>query len=85
MNFELFGLGCRYTDDSVMTMAVAEWLLDDPGHSHEVLEKKMVNLAIFPPNFIVFHEIARVNKYNVRIIIMHFWGFPEYGHNNYIN
>lgn len=42
MNFELFGLGCRYTDDSVMTMAVAEWLLDDPGHSHEVLEKKMV-------------------------------------------
>lgn len=42
MNFELFGLGCRYTDDSVMTMAVAEWLLDDPSHSHEVLEKKMV-------------------------------------------
>ena len=46
MNFELFGLGCRYTDDSVMTMAVAEWLLDDPGRSHEVLEKKMVNISV---------------------------------------
>ena len=40
--FDLFDPKCRYTDDSVMTMAVAEWLMDDPTHSHEVLEKKMV-------------------------------------------
>ena len=44
-NFELFGPECRYTDDSVMTMAVAEWLMNDPTHSHAVLEKKMVKLA----------------------------------------
>ena len=40
--FELFQPHSRYTDDSVMTMAVAEWLLEDPMHTHEVLEEKMV-------------------------------------------
>ena len=40
--FELFRPNSRYTDDSVMTMAVAEWLLEDPMHTHEVLEDKMV-------------------------------------------
>ena len=40
--FELFQSNSRYTDDSVMTMAVAEWLLEDPMHTHEVLEDKMV-------------------------------------------
>ena len=40
--FELFNPRSRYTDDSVMTMAVAEWLLEDPMHTHEVLEEKMV-------------------------------------------
>jgi ADP-ribosylglycohydrolase len=33
-----------------MTMAVAEWLLDDPSHSHEVLETKMVKYAELAPN-----------------------------------
>ncbi len=47
--FELFGQGCRYTDDTVMTMAVAEWLLDDPDHSHEVLEQKMVKYGNIDP------------------------------------
>lgn len=50
MNFELFGLGCRFTDDSVMTMAVAEWLLEDPTHSHEVLEKIMVKYGETTPS-----------------------------------
>ncbi len=40
--FELFQSNSRYTDDSAMTMAVAEWLLEDPMHTHEVLEDKMV-------------------------------------------
>lgn len=40
--FELFNPRSRYTDDSVMTMAVAEWLLEDPMHIHEVLEEKML-------------------------------------------
>jgi len=41
-DFKLFSPGSRYTDDSVMTMAVAEWLLDDPHHTHDILEKKML-------------------------------------------
>ena len=40
--FELFRPNSRYTDESVMTMAVAEWLLEDPMQTHEVLEEKMV-------------------------------------------
>ena len=45
VDFHLFGRRSRYTDDSVMTMAVAEWLLDDPNHSHQVLEEKMVKFG----------------------------------------
>ncbi|MBQ2187576.1 MAG: ADP-ribosylglycohydrolase family protein [Bacteroidales bacterium] len=48
-DFELFYDGCRYTDDSVMTMAVAEWLLDDPTHSHKILEEKMVKYGELDP------------------------------------
>lgn len=48
-DFELFYDGCRYTDDSVMTMAVAEWLLDDPTHSHKILEEKMVKFGELDP------------------------------------
>ena len=44
-DFQLFGYRSHYTDDSVMTMAVAEWLLDDPNHSHQVLEEKMVKFG----------------------------------------
>ena len=47
--FDLFDTRCRYTDDSVMTMAVAEWLMDDPTHSHEVLEEKMVKYGNLDP------------------------------------
>ena len=28
-DFELFGTGCRFTDDTVLTVAVADWLLHD--------------------------------------------------------
>ena len=43
--FELFKPHSRYTDDSVMTMAVAEWLLEDPHHTHQILEEKMVKFG----------------------------------------
>ncbi len=49
-SFDLFGHGCRYTDDSAMTMAVAEWLLDDPNHSHVVLEQKLVKYGEQDPD-----------------------------------
>ena len=44
-NFPLFTPRSNYTDDSVMTAAVALWLLHDPDHSHAMLERYMVRLA----------------------------------------
>ena len=41
-DFELFSPRSRYTDDSVMTMAVAEWLFNDPHHTNNILEENMV-------------------------------------------
>ena len=40
--FPLFSSHSEPTDDSVMTMAVAEWLLSDPERTHETLEECMV-------------------------------------------
>ena len=34
MDFELFEQGCRFTDDSVMTLAVAKWLTEDEAHRY---------------------------------------------------
>lgn len=47
---KLFQKGCDFTDDSVMTMAVASWLLKDPEHTHKVLEEEMVRYANAYPN-----------------------------------
>lgn len=44
-NCNLFPKGSNYTDDTVMTMAVASWLLKDPEHTHKVLEEEMVRFA----------------------------------------
>lgn len=33
MDFELFEQGCRFTDDSVMTLSVAKWLTEDEAHT----------------------------------------------------
>lgn len=43
--FLLFSSVSNYTDDSVMTMAVAYWLLSDPDHSFQGLEDAMVAFA----------------------------------------
>ena len=40
-NFKLFTPQSTFTDDTVMTCAVAEWLMDDPRHTHEQLVKIM--------------------------------------------
>ena len=40
--FPLFSSYSKPTDDSVMTMAVAEWLLSDPERTQETLEECMV-------------------------------------------
>ena len=44
-NFTLFLSESAYTDDSVMTMAVAQWLLADPRRTHKKLEETMVEFA----------------------------------------
>ncbi len=44
-NFTLFLSESAYTDDSIMTMAVAQWLLTDPRHTHRKLEEAMVEFA----------------------------------------
>ena len=35
-DFELLPAGSSFTDDTVMTLAVAEWLMTDPAHSERV-------------------------------------------------
>ena len=44
-HFTLFPSESIYTDDSVMTMAVASWLLSDPDHTYQKLEDAMVLFA----------------------------------------
>ena len=36
-DFEWLPYGSRFTDDTVMTLAVAEWLMTDPYHREETL------------------------------------------------
>ena len=43
--FPLFDPRCNYTDDSIMTMAVANWLLTDPQHGMDTLEASFLNFA----------------------------------------
>ena len=44
-HFPLFDPRCNYTDDSVMTMAVTDWLLTDPQHGMDTLETSFLNFA----------------------------------------
>lgn len=44
-DFPLFNPESRFTDDTVMTLAVAKWLLEDPGHTPEVLVRCMLELG----------------------------------------
>ena len=44
-DFPLFSPHCDYTDDSIMTMAVADWLLTDPQHGMDTLEASFLSFA----------------------------------------
>ena len=44
-HFPLFNPQSNYTDDSIMTMAVAQWLLNDPQHGMETLEAIFLDFA----------------------------------------
>jgi len=50
MNFELFTPWSRFTDDSVMTLAVAKWLVEDEAHSILYLIYCMQELGNRYPN-----------------------------------
>ena len=49
-DFELLPQGSRFTDDTVMTLAVAEWLMSDPTHSERILIECMQRLGRKYPN-----------------------------------
>ena len=49
-DFELLPAGSRFTDDTVMTLAVAEWLMTDPTHSERGLVECMQRLGRKYPN-----------------------------------
>ena len=44
-NFELFTPRSTFTDDTVLTMGNALWLLEDERHSHEALVKIMLDMC----------------------------------------
>ncbi len=45
MDFPFFSEKSDYTDDSIMTMAVADWLLKDPTHGMDILEASLISFA----------------------------------------
>ena len=49
-DFELLPNGSRFTDDSVMTLAVTEWLMSDPNHRPDTLVTIMQELGRKYPN-----------------------------------
>lgn len=44
-DFPIFTPDSNYTDDSIMTMAVAHWGMSDPDFTHEKLEESLVGFA----------------------------------------
>ncbi len=44
-NFKMFSSQSDITDDTILTMAVAEWAMDDKTLSHEKLEQYLVSFA----------------------------------------
>lgn len=48
-NFHLLTPRSRFTDDTVMTLAVAKWLTEDKTHSHEYLVQCMRELGLKYP------------------------------------
>ena len=49
-DFELLPQGSRFTDDTVMTLVVAKWLMDDPSHKADSLVRIMQDMGRRYPN-----------------------------------
>jgi len=50
VEFELFDPRCEFTDDSIVTVAVAKWLVIDKQHTLEKLEECLVDFGKRYPN-----------------------------------
>lgn len=50
VNFPLFDPRCEFTDDSIVTVAVAKWLVTDKEHTFEKLEECLVDFGKRYPN-----------------------------------
>ncbi|MCR5455898.1 MAG: ADP-ribosylglycohydrolase family protein, partial [Bacteroidales bacterium] len=50
VDFPLFDPQCEFTDDSIVTVAVAKWLITDPQHTMEKLEECLVDFGTRYPN-----------------------------------
>lgn len=70
VDFELFTSKSKFTDDTVMTCAVADWLKCDSQHSHSELIKTMHNYGRKYPNvsyggyFRIWLETNQTRPYN---------------------
>lgn len=50
LDFDLFTPRTRFTDDTVMTLAVARWIMEDPEHHHHTLVSIMQEMGRRYPN-----------------------------------
>ena len=50
VDFELFDPRCEFTDDSIVTVAVAKWLVIDKQHTFEKLEECLMDFGKRYPN-----------------------------------
>ena len=51
-DFPLFGRRSRYTDDTILTVAIMDWLMVDDSRSWDVLEQKIVTYTRTSKRFI---------------------------------
>ena len=54
-DFELFDKDSKFTDDTVLTIAVADWLMCDPKHQHATLVKIMQTYGRMYPGAGISH------------------------------
>lgn len=73
INFKLFTPSSRFTDDTVMTCAVADWLRNDSGHTHNELIKAMREYGRKYPN------MSYGNMFNTWLKSIHIAPYNSFG------
>ena len=64
-DFELLPLGSHFTDDTVMTLAVAKWLLTDPLHMFAAVRQRISSCRLWwhVPQVAVHGESSALRKF----------------------